>query len=107
MLYSELSSCLVVESPEHAHLLASHGWGKPQVRRYVVERAVWNRRAMERAGKIGVSRDMYWLVPAEHSDALAGAEPTLERRGGTDVHVCRNRPTTSPSSWPVPRSPEC
>jgi hypothetical protein len=91
-LYSELSSCLVVVSPEHAHLLASHGWGKPQVREYLAEHAVCTREAMERAGKIGVSRDMHWLVPAEHPDALAGAEPKFERRGGTDVHRVLSSP---------------
>ncbi|MGH8987836.1 MAG: hypothetical protein ACRDXC_04455, partial [Acidimicrobiales bacterium] len=28
VLYSEKSACLLVVSPEHAQLLASHGWGK-------------------------------------------------------------------------------
>ena len=73
-------------------MLASHGWGKPQVREYLAEHAVCTREAMERAGKIGVSRDMHWLVPAGHPDALAGAEPKFERRGGTDVHRVLSSP---------------
>ncbi|MGH8980395.1 MAG: hypothetical protein ACRDWE_05155 [Acidimicrobiales bacterium] len=85
-LYSEMSSCLVVVSPEHAALLASHGWGKQDVREYLAAHAVCTRAAMERAGKTGISRDMHWLVPRDHPDALPGEEPRFERRDGTDVH---------------------
>ncbi len=85
-LYSEKTACLVVVSPEHAQLLHSHGWGKQEIREFVAENAVCTREAMERAGKTGISRDMHWLVPADHPDALPGEEPQFERRDGADVH---------------------
>ena len=91
-LYSEKSSCLIVVSPEHAQLLAAHGWSKKDVREYLAVNAVCTREAMERAGKTGISRDMHWLVPSDHPDALAGEEPQFERRDGTDVHRVLSSP---------------
>lgn len=91
-LYSELSSCLIVVSPEHARLLASHGWDKQGIREYLATNAVCTREALERAGKTGISRDMHWLVPSDHPDALPGVEPQFERRDGTDVHRVLSSP---------------
>ena len=85
-LYSEKTACLLVVSPEHGQLLHTYGWSKQDVREYVAENAVCTREAMERAGKTGISRDMHWLVPSDHPDALEGEEPQFERRDGTDVH---------------------
>ncbi len=92
VLYSEKSACLLVVSPEHAQLLASHGWGKKDVREFVAANAVCTREALERAGKTGISRDMHWLVPSEHPDAMQGEEPTFERRDGQDVHLVLGSP---------------
>jgi hypothetical protein len=92
VLYSEKSSCLIVVSPEHAQLLASHGWSKKDVREYVAANAVCTREALERAGKTGISRDMHWLVPSDHPDALPGEEPQFERRDGTEVHPVLSSP---------------
>ena len=41
---------------------------------------------LERAGKTGLSRDMHWLVPSDHPDAITGEQPSFERAGDEDVH---------------------
>ncbi len=92
VLYSEKTACLVVVSPEHAQLLASQGWGKNDVKEYLAANAQCTREALERAGKTGISRDMHWLVPSDHPDALAGEEPHFELRGGTEVHHVLSSP---------------
>ncbi len=86
VLFAETTACLFVVSPEHAQLLASRGWGKNDVREYVAANAVCTREAMERAGKTGMSRDMHWLVPGNHPDAVPGEAPQFERRDGIEVH---------------------
>lgn len=86
-LYSETTSSLVVLGPEHAHLLASQGWSKDDVRRFIAEEAVCTRAELERAGKTGLSRDMHWLIPADHPDAIPGAHPEFVKGPrGEDVH---------------------
>ncbi len=92
VLYSEKSACLLVVSPEHAQLLASHGWDKKDVREFVADNAVRTREALERARKTGISGDMHWLVPSEHPDAMEGEEPKFERRHGQDVHFVLGSP---------------
>ena len=72
--------------PEHANMVASHGWSKDDARAFLVEHAVCTRAALERAGKTGVSRDMRWLVPADHPDAIPGEAPSFVVRDGVEVH---------------------
>jgi len=86
-LYTETTSCCVVMSPEHARLVASQGWSKSAVKDFLAEQAVCSRESLERAGKIGVSRDMRWLVPGDHPDAIPGEHPAFELRGeANEVH---------------------
>lgn len=85
-LYSETNACCVVMGPEHANMVASHGWTKDDARAFLVENAVCTRAALERAGKTGVSRDMRWLVPSDHPDAIPGATPHFEVRDGVEIH---------------------
>ncbi len=85
-LYSETSAVCVVLGPEHARLVGSFGWSKDEVKEFFVENAVCTRDDLERAGKTGVSRDMRWLVPADHADAIPGESPNFVRRDGVDVH---------------------
>jgi hypothetical protein len=87
VLYSETTSCLVVVSPEHAHLLAGQGFSKDDVKAYLAKHAVCTRAELERAGKTGVSRGMRWLVPADHPDAVPGELPLfVEGPDGEQVH---------------------
>ena len=86
-LYSETTSVLVVVGPEHAALLAHQGFSKDDVRTYLYEHAACTRGELERAGKMGVSRDMRWLVPADHPDAIPGAAPSfVPGPDGEEVH---------------------
>lgn len=85
-LYSETTSCCIVLGPEHAHLLAAGGLKKPDIKTFLAEHATCTRSALDRAGKTGLSRDMHWLVPADHPDAVPGQAPSFERDGGEEVH---------------------
>jgi hypothetical protein len=85
-LYSETNACCVVMGPEHANMIAAYGWSKDDVRAFLVEHALCTKAALERAGKTGVSRDMRWLVPSDHPDAIPGETPRFLMRDGVEVH---------------------
>ena len=87
VLFSETTSCLAVVGPEHADLLHRQGFSKEGIRTYLAEHACCTRAELERAGKTGLSRDMRWLVPADHPDAIPGASPSFEPGPtGEEVH---------------------
>lgn len=77
-LYSETAACCIVLGPEHAHLLHAGGFTKADVKAFLAEHAVCTRASLEQAGKTGLSRDMHWLVPADHPDAAPGEEPSFD-----------------------------
>jgi len=80
-LYSETAACCVVLGPEHAALCHAGGFTKADVKAFLAEHAVCTRAALEQAGKTGLSRDMHWLVPADHPDAVPGEEPSFDSDG--------------------------
>jgi hypothetical protein len=87
-LYSETASCCVVLGPEHAQLLHGGGFTKSDVKAFLADHAVCSRASLEQAGKTGLSRDMHWLVPADHPDAVPGEEPSFDG----DLHHVLNSP---------------
>jgi len=94
-LYNETTACCVVFGPEHAALLAAGGWSKAAVKEYLAANATCTRGALERAGKTGLSREMRWLVPADHPDALPGEHPRFAAgtgNGGEEVHHVLSSP---------------
>ncbi len=92
-LYTTKTSSCVVIGPEHAHLLAGQGWSKDDVKAFLAEHAVCSRAALDRAGKTGLSRDMRWLVPEDHPDAIPGEHPSYEPGpSGEDVHRVLSSP---------------
>jgi hypothetical protein len=81
-LVHEFTSALVVLGPEHARVLASAGWRKDDLRRYIYQHAVRTRAELAAVGKDAVSRHTRWRLPAGHPDAVpdrASAGPDPDR----------------------------
>ncbi|MGH3343813.1 MAG: hypothetical protein ACRDPK_13255 [Carbonactinosporaceae bacterium] len=77
-LIHETISCCIVLSPEHAGMLAGHGWGKRQIQEFVHAEAVCSPEALDRVGKGSVSRHTRWRVPSDHLEAVPGRHDAAE-----------------------------
>lgn len=83
LVHETISGALVL-GPEHAHLFASAGWSKADVRQFVFDHAVNTRAHLAEVGKDAVSRQTRWRLPAGHPDAVPD---TASGSGDGDVPV--------------------
>lgn len=74
LVHETISGALVL-GPEHAHLFASAGWSKVDVRQFVFEHAVNTRARLTEVGKDAVSRQTRWRLPSGHPDAVPETVP--------------------------------
>jgi hypothetical protein len=72
-LIHEYTNSLLVLSPEHAHVFASAGWSKDDVRAFIFEHAVRSRAELVAVGKDAVSHHTRWRLPGDHPDAIPDA----------------------------------
>lgn len=79
-LLSETTHAVAVISPEHATMLARHGWGKQAVRDFLVEHAVVSRERLAEVGKDALSSRSRFRLAAGHPDALDEAAPAAGLR---------------------------
>ena len=69
LIHETISACIAL-GPEHAELLAHHGWGKDELRRFVFEHSVNSRDALAAVGKDAVSGKTRWRLSGAHPDAV-------------------------------------
>lgn len=81
-LIHEYTNALLVLSPEHAHLFASAGWSKEDLRDFVYDKAVLAREVLSSVGKDAISTQTQWRLGASHPDArgdMASTSATPDR----------------------------
>jgi hypothetical protein len=77
LIHETISACIAL-GPEHAHLFARAGWGKDDLRRFVLEHALNTRTVLTAAGKDAVSGKTRWRLSSGHAEAVPDSTPDAD-----------------------------
>ncbi|OMQ14708.1 hypothetical protein A7K94_0214645 [Modestobacter sp. VKM Ac-2676] len=80
LIHAGISACIVL-SPEHARLLAGHGWSKRDIAEFLYQASFRSRAELDAVGKGAVSQVSRWRVPTGHPDGEIDAGPDPDRDG--------------------------